>query len=338
MRLIYSILITTGLALSNTALTASGDYTRCADNPSQTQPVSRNKTMFSGKPLISPEGIPSKPYEDWVSALLTEGDNSTEAKSKECPGTLPGLLTKFPEPDNWKLVWSDEFNYSGLPDSTKWNYDVGGSGFGNNELQYYTLKDTLNALVKNGVLAITAHKQVKEGKSYTSARLLTKDKSEFTYGKFEIRARLPRGIGTWPAIWMLGKNIDEAGWPACGEIDIMEHVGYEKDSIYGTIHSKSYNHMIGTQKVKAIFIDKPYDDFHVFSIEWTPEKIDFFVDNKLYNHIENEHKSVNEWPFDQPFFLILNLAIGGNWGGKFGVDDSIFPAVFEVDYVRVYNK
>lgn len=251
--------------------------------------------------------------------------------------TMPEEMAQQPKSGKWKLTWSDEFNYNGLPDSTKWNYDVGGSGFGNNELQYYTQNDTSNAVVRNGLLRITARKQNRDDKTYTSARLLTKDKSEFRYGKIEVRAKLPRGKGTWPAIWMLGKNISEAGWPTCGEIDIMEHVGYEKDSIFGTIHSKSYNHTIGTQKVKAIFIDKPYDDFHVFSIEWTPEKIDFMMDNKVYNHIVNEHKTANEWPFDQPFFLILNLAIGGNWGGKYGVDDSIFPAVFKVDYVRVYE-
>lgn len=269
---------------------------------------------------------------DWLLA------NKFDFVTTNEPELLLERCTLSPVSQGWKLAWSDEFNYNGLPDNSKWTYDVGGSGFGNNELQYYTREDTLNAVVRNGLLRITARKQETDGKSYTSARLLTKDKSEFKYGKIEVRAKLPRGKGTWPAIWMLGKNISEAGWPKCGEIDIMEHVGYEKDSIFGTIHSKSYNHTIGTQKVKAIFIDKPYDDFHVFSIEWTPDKIDFLMDNKVYNHIVNEHKTANEWPFDQPFFLILNLAIGGNWGGKYGVDDSIFPAVFEVDYVRVFKE
>ena len=137
---------------------------------------------------------------------------------------------------------------------------------------------------------------------------------------------------------MLGANIDDVDWPASGEIDIMEHVGFQKDSIFGTIHSKSYNHAIGTQKVKSIFINNPYDSFHLYSIEWTPEKMDFFLDNTLYNHIENEHKTVAEWPFDAPFFLLLNLAVGGNWGGQKGVDTSVFPAAMEVDYVRVYKQ
>lgn len=237
----------------------------------------------------------------------------------------------------WKLIWSDEFDYKGLPDSTKWGYDVGGHGWGNNELQFYTANDTLNAVVEKGVLKITARRQVKENRQYTSARLQTKNKASFKYGKIEVRAKLPAGRGTWPAIWMLGENIDKEGWPRCGEIDIMEHVGYEKDSIFGTIHSEAYNHMKGTQKGKGIFIATPYDQFHTYSIEWTPEKIDFMVDGVIYNHFINEHLTTKEWPFDQPFLLILNLAVGGNWGGKKGVDESVFPATLEVDYVRIFQ-
>ncbi len=236
----------------------------------------------------------------------------------------------------WKLAWSDEFNYNGLPDSTKWVYDVGGNGWGNNELQYYTQKDTLNAFAGNGCLKIIARKQQKEDKQYTSARIVTMGK--FKYGKLEMRAKLPAGKGTWPAFWMLGANAEKAGWPQCGEIDIMEHVGYEKDSIFGTIHTEVYNHFTGTQKGKAVYIENPYNSFHLFSIEWTPDKIDFMFDNKIYNHIENEHKTTNEWPFDQDFFVILNLAVGGNWGGKYGVDDSVFPVSYQVDYVRIFKN
>ncbi|MBL0147145.1 MAG: family 16 glycosylhydrolase [Chitinophagaceae bacterium] len=238
---------------------------------------------------------------------------------------------------SWELVWSDEFNNTELPDSTNWGYDIGGHGWGNNELQYYTKADTTNAIVKNGKLYITAHKQTKEKNNYTSARLVSKNKAEFKYGRFEISAKLPAGRGTWPAIWMLGKNLPQTGWPLCGEIDIMEHVGYNKDSIFGTIHSKAYNHMIGTQKGKGIFITNPYTQFHVYAIEWTQEKIDFMVDNVVYNHIENEHLSTNEWPFDQPFYFLLNLAVGGGWGGKMGVDETVFPATMEIDYVRVFQ-
>jgi beta-glucanase (GH16 family) len=236
------------------------------------------------------------------------------------------------------LSWSEEFNYDGLPDSTKWNYEKGGSGWGNNELQYYTEKNIDNAIVKNGLLNIIAKKEIKENKPYTSARLLTKGKVDFKYGKIEVSAKLPAGKGTWPAIWMLGNNIDNTIWPTCGEIDIMEHVGYMKDSIFGTIHSEAYNHIKGTQKGKGIFIGNPYTAFHKYSIEWTPEKIDFLMDGIVYNHIENEHLSLKEWPFDQSFYLLLNVAIGGNWGGKWGVDENIFPATMQVDYVRLYKN
>ncbi len=235
-----------------------------------------------------------------------------------------------------KLIWADEFNYHGLPDSSKWSYAVGGSS--NNELQYYTGNDTLNASVTDGLLKIIARKEIKAGRQYTSARLHSKDKAEFKYGKVEVRAKLPQGRGTWPAIWMLGKNIQEAGWPACGEIDIMEHVGYNKDSIFGTIHTTAYNHTKGTQKGKGIFISNPYDQFHIYAIEWTPEKIDFILDGVIYYQVINEHLSGKEWPFDQPFYLIINLAIGGDWGGKYGVDESIFPSVMEVDWVRVFKN
>jgi len=254
------------------------------------------------------------------------------------PELLLGRLANAPVAKGWQLSWSDEFNYHGLPDTNKWAYETGGNGWGNNELQYYTGHDTSNAKVNNGQLHIVALKQPVENRQYSSARLVTKNKAEFTYGLIEVRAKLPVGKGTWPAIWMLGKNIDKAGWPECGEIDIMEHVGYQPDSIFGTVHTQAYNHVKGTQKTRAIYIPDPYTAFHVYSIEWTPEKIDFMVDGVLYNHVLKEHRTTQEWPFDQPFYLILNLAIGGNWGGKMGVDDQIFPATMEIDYVRVYEQ
>lgn len=257
----------------------------------------------------------------------------------------------------YELVWADEFNYIGMPDSTKWGFEYG--FLRNSEKQYYT--DQLkNARVENGFLIIEGHKEKIANKDYrsnnfenkswlsyipkidsaqyTSASLTTKHIAEWTYGKIEIKAKLPRGIGQWPAIWMLGANQSEVGWPKCGEIDIMEHVGFDKDSIFGTIHTQAYNHMKGTQKGKNIFIDKPYDSFHIFSIEWTPKKIDFLLDGVIYNHIKNEHKSVDEWPFDQNFHLKLNIAIGGGLGGIKGIDDSVFPQKMTVDYVRVYQK
>jgi beta-glucanase (GH16 family) len=244
----------------------------------------------------------------------------------------------FAQNQRWRLAWSDEFNYKGLPDSTKWTYDTGGHGWGNNELQYYTRADTQNVKVNNGSLFITARKQNIESSKYTSARLITRTKSTWTYGKMEIRARLPKGRGIWPAIWMLGDNITTAGWPRCGEIDIMEHVGYDPDTVVGTVHTMAYNHTKGTQIGKRLFLADPYTAFHVYGIDWNAESMDFTLDGKPYLHIKNEHKSADHWPFNQSFYLLLNVAVGGNWGGHKGVDDAIFPTSMEVDYVRVYQE
>lgn len=249
------------------------------------------------------------------------------------------FFPSFSQYKKWKLVWSDEFNYTGLPDSAKWDFETKGNayGWGNNEKQFYTDKDTTNAFVSNGMLWITARKKIIENKQYTSARLSTSEKYSFSYGRIDVRAKLPAGRGTWPAIWMLGQNRKTTKWPDCGEIDIMEHVGYDPDTVHGTIHTAAYNHIKGTQKGKAVFIKNPYDRFHVYSVIWTREKIEFLVDNKVYHVFLNEHKTNAEWPFDQPFYIILNLAVGGNWGGKKGIDESVFPAAMQVDYVRVYQ-
>jgi beta-glucanase (GH16 family) len=238
----------------------------------------------------------------------------------------------------WKLVWSDEFNYQGLPDSTKWAYDVGGNGWGNNEKQYYTLADSRNVQVKNGVLTITAIKENRENIEYTSARLVTRGKAEWSHGKIEFRAKLPKGRGTWPAGWMLGSNINEVAWPQCGEIDVLEHVGYDPDTVVASFHSTAYNHMLGTQKTSRIFIKNPYTEFHTYACSWNKDEISFLLDGKPYLTVRNEYKTDKEWPFDKPFYALLDLAIGGNWGGTKGIDPTIFPAKFEIDYVRVYQR
>ncbi len=235
------------------------------------------------------------------------------------------------------LVWSDEFNYKGLPDSAKWAYDVGGNGWGNNEAQYYTKADTNNAVVGNGILSIIARKEKHENKEYTSARMVTNGKKDWRFGRVEISAKLPKGRGTWPAGWMLGSNINTVGWPQCGEIDILEHVGYDPDTIVGSIHSTSYNHMKGTQKTKRIFIKNPYTEFHVYACEWDTNNMVFSLDGIPYLTVPNEHKTEKEWPFNNPMYILLNVAIGGNWGGKNGIDESIFPVKMEVDYVRVFQ-
>jgi beta-glucanase (GH16 family) len=247
-------------------------------------------------------------------------------------------IKNAPTQKDWKLVWSDEFNYKGLPDDKKWGYDVGGSGWGNNELQFYTEKDTSTAFVSNGLLTISANKTTKENKDYTSARLVTKTKGEWLNGKIEVRAKLPKGKGTWPAIWMLPTDWSYGGWPESGEIDIMEHVGYEPDTVYGTVHTKAFNHSIGTHKTGSFFMTTPYTEFHDYGIEWDQEKIDFLYDGKKYFSFKNTKKNFQEWPYDKRFHLIMNIAVGGNWGGKYGVAPDIFPARMEIDYVRVFQK
>ncbi len=235
------------------------------------------------------------------------------------------------------LVWQDEFNGSGLPDEEKWGYDVGGNGWGNNELQYYTQADTNNARVEDGKLIIEAHKETYSNNDYTSARLITKNKGDWKYGRFEIKAKVPAGRGTWPAIWMLPTDWEYGGWPSSGEIDIMEYVGYQPNTIHQSVHTQEYNHLNGTEITNSSNVETAEEEFHLYTIEWNEDKIDFFVDGRLRLTFENEG-SWQKWPFDKRFHLLLNVAIGGNWGGAQGVDDSIFPVQMEVDYVRVYQQ
>lgn len=240
----------------------------------------------------------------------------------------------------WKLVWNDEFNYVGLPDSSKWDYDYTGNvyGWGNNEAQYYTVQDKDNAWVSKGFLNITALKESRGNKKYTSARLITKGKRSWLYGRFEIRAKLPTGKGTWPAIWMLSTDSHYGQWPASGEIDIMENVGFDPDTIVGSAHTKKYNHVIRTQKNARIVCQDCYSKFHTYALEWDPNEYRLYVDSKCYFTFKKESDNFEVWPFNKRFYLILNLAIGGNWGGAHGVDDTIFPLHFKIDYVRVYKR
>lgn len=244
----------------------------------------------------------------------------------------------------WQPVWCDEFEYEGLPDPTKWGYDVGGSGWGNNELQYYTGSDLDNAYVKDGYLTIEAIQESMNGRDYTSARLITKNKGDWTYGKMQIRARVPGGLGTWPAAWMLPTDWEYGGWPDSGEIDIMEYVGYDKNKLHATIHTGAFNHSIGTQVGKAITVSNMETEFHVFEMEWEPNVIRYYVDGNLFYTVSyNPDTSYNvepweAWPFDKDFHLLLNLAFGGNWGGAQGVDYTLDNMKYEIDYVRIYQK
>ena len=230
-----------------------------------------------------------------------------------------------------KLVWEENFNGKIL-NKENWNIELGDGcpncGWGNNERQLYT--DENHKLAK-GKLVITAKK---EGEKYTSTRITTKSKKEFKYGRFETRAKLPVGYGIWPAFWMLGSNISEVGWPKSGEIDILEYIGREPHMVFTTLHTQdSHGNSINTKKTKFPDIEK---GFHVFALDWSKDKMDFFVDDILVYTFNPINKDENTWPFNQPFYFIINMAIGGNFGGP-KVDDAIFPQDFIIDYVRVYQ-
>ena len=247
--------------------------------------------------------------------------------------------TPPPAPQEWKFettpVWSDEFNTDGAPDAGKWGYDIGGTGWGNNELQYYT--NGLNTSVNGGNLKIEARKENYGGRNYTSARMITKDKGDWLYGRFEVRAKLPRGRGTWPAIWMLPTDWAYGGWPNSGEIDIMEHVGFDPGRVHITIHTKAYNHTLGTQRGAYSVVSTAMDEFHRYRIDWTSYGIRGYIDDERIFEFMNSGNGSDYWPFNQRFHLLLNIAVGGSWGGQQGVDDTIFPTSLDIDYVRVYR-
>jgi len=236
------------------------------------------------------------------------------------------------------LVWEDNFDYVGPPNPQKWEAQVGGHGWGNNELQYYT--ESGNAWVDGSKLIITAKREDIAGRQVSSARIRTRGKGDWQYGRIEARAKLPKGLGCWPAIWMMPTAESPITWPDCGEIDIMEHVAYMKDTVLSTVHTKAYNHIKKTQRGGNVVIPGATDNFHVYSVDWDKDKMIFRVDNDtLFTYAPKQEGAVTEaeWPFDKPFHLILNLAFGGNWGGAKGVDMNALPASFEVDYVRVYQ-
>jgi len=239
----------------------------------------------------------------------------------------------------WKLVWSDEFDYTGLPDSSKWNYDTRGNsyGWGNNEAEWYTMGRKENTWVSDGTLQINARNEPTSGKQYSSGRLTTKGKGDWKYCKVEVRAKLPSGNGTWPAIWMLSSDNKYGGWPQSGEIDIMEQVGSNPDTVLSTVHTEKYNHIKKTQRGKQMGLPTSTTDFHIYTLEWEENELRSYVDGKLYFAFNDEKSGFEAWPFDQPFHVILNLAIGGGLGGQHGIDNSLFPHTLEIDYVRVYQ-
>ena len=285
------------------------------------------------------------------------GDNELNVRFEASSGApvLSALVVrdKLRPEKAWERVWSDEFDGDGL-DAKKWSINVWPPRNVNDEDQAYTAR-AKNLRVENGMLIVEAHKEDYEGAAYTSGRVHSSGKADFLYGRFEVRAKLPRGQGTWPAIWMLPSDPftyasicdDEENWqssdncdawPNSGEIDIMEHVGYQMGHVHGTVHTKAYYWVEWEQRKGRILVDDVADEFHVYALEWSPERIDIFVDDSLYFTYVNENKGWEEWPFDKPFHMIINIAVGGAWGRSGGaIDDSIFPQRLLVDYARVYR-
>jgi len=266
--------------------------------------------------------------------------------------TTPGVVPPPPPPSSppaeWTLVWSDEFSgpAGAAVDGTKWVAETGGHGWGNQEKEYYTAGTANAAVDGDGRLVITARAEPANSPlscwygacRYTSARLITKSRFETTYGRFEARIRIPRGQGIWPAFWMLGANIDGVGWPQCGEIDIMENIGREPKIVHGTMHGPGYS---GGSSIGGSFqlgVESFADDFHVFSVEWVPGEIRWLVDDKEYTRKTTSNLPVGAtWVFDRPFFLLLNVAVGGVWPGD-PDGSTVFPQQMLVDYVRVYRR
>lgn len=260
------------------------------------------------------------------------------------PG-IPAIDETGGIPTGFRLVWSDEFDTAGLPDTARWNYDVerNFAGWYNNELQYYAAARAENSRVENGNLIITARREDLPalndwgGQHYSSARLITRGKAEWTYGFIEIRAKLPCGRGTWPALWMLSAP-PQTTWPDDGEIDIMEHVGFDPGVIHATMHTSAYNHTRNNARTATTTLADACTAFHRYQLTWNVNQIKVGIDDRNFYQYANDHSGNAEWPFDSPQYLILNVAVGGDWGGQMGVDDAIWPVQMEVDYVRVYQQ
>ena len=240
------------------------------------------------------------------------------------------------ENKEYQLVWSDDFEEN-IINEDNWTFEIWDAGRVNNEWQQY-VENTDNYKLENGFLHIIVTKTgANEKGGYSSTRLMSKGKKEFKYGRIEFKAKMPKGVGTWPALWMLGSNINEVGWPKCGEIDIMEYVGFQPDTTHTNVHTK---YQSGTTDFHVVTpLVSAEEDFHIYGLTWTSSKLEFYLDdpNNITNTYAPSVKTIDNWPFDQPFFMIMNFAVGGNWGGKNGVDDSIWPQEMVVDYVKVYQ-
>jgi len=279
------------------------------------------KRLLSGFVIISMMSI------ILISCIDKEKRNSTDDPKKVKNTTKSQNEYTYEPGQDWKLTWSDEFDINGAPDPTNWTYDLGDGGWGNGEVQTYT-NDSENVIVEDGFLKITA--KTDGAGSYTSARIKSENLQEFTYGRAEVRAKLPSAGGTWPAIWTLGANFDTVGWPASGEMDIMEHVGNNPNTVLSTLHYTGNSG--GSGPTGSIEIATATSDFHNYTMEWTPDSIQFFVDD---NPVHTSFDNTIETPFNSDFFFIMNVAMGGTLGGT--IDSSFTEDTMEVDYIRVYQ-
>jgi hypothetical protein len=272
----------------------------------------------------------------WVSAQ-NGGGSTVSAAGAALQGWETFVIGVGSVPsDGWKLVWSDEFNGTSI-DESKWAYEVQKPGWVNNELENYTGRRSENARIENGQLVIEARRDYYQGYEYSSARLKTQGKASWTYGKIEARIQVPAGWGTWPAFWLMPDDFSR-GWPACGEVDIMEHVGYDPNVIHATTHSKTYNWKGTQQRTTSTPVPGATSSFKTYTAEWYPDRIDFLVDGRKYFTSPNDNTGDDAWPFHKNFYVILNLAVGGDWGGAKGVDPNVWPQQMRVDWVRVYQR
>ena len=255
------------------------------------------------------------------------------ANAERFAGGPPEAAQRYASAD-WVLAWHDEFDQAPAPSPANWTYERG--LLRNKELQFYTENRPENARIEDGQLIITGRREPWHGAAYTSASLTTQGKFAFSFGKIEVRAKIPTGRGTWPAIWLLGTD-RSVGWPMGGEIDLMENVGFDPEKIHFTVHTGAFNHVMKTQRGHAIVVEKPWADFHRYGLIWTPERLEFFFDGEKVSEFVNDGQGPAHWPFNSPQYLIVNLALGGAWGGQRGIDDTIFPAEFRIDYVRYWR-
>lgn len=311
------------LIAANVSTDSSGSvvFTATATNASSyTFEFGTGETKTSTNGIITYQYLLAGTHTYTVNVTATNNSGKSVSKTVDITVTV--------QSSSGAPFWAEEFNVDGRPDATKWKYDIGAGGWGNQELEYYTDRAE-NSSVSNGVLKITAKKESYSGSAYTSARLLSQTKFAFKYGRVEARAKLPAGVGTWPAIWMLGGNINTVSWPNCGEIDIMEHRGSELNKIFGTLHypGRSGGNADGNTKL----ISNATTEFHIYSLDWTASYIKIYVDNQLIHTVTN----TNSLPFNQDFFLILNVAMGGTFAGT--IDPNFSAATMEIDYIRIYK-